>query len=418
MYELTSYNIINELDKNHLLIFNSLSRAVIKISKNKLQECLENPGFQGDIGEYLLKGFFIYKHGSDEKSLFSYIYKNLNTETRRIGVTLVPSRLCNLRCTYCIQNNLFNNHDSHFMTEKIIDNYYTWLLEYIQKFKTEEIGFNFYGGEPLMINKSILLYLIKKMNSLPVKTKFIMVTNGMRLLDHPDIIPYIDSYRITIDGLSALHDSRRVCPDGSGSYRKIVANINKYIKKYGKKNISIRMNVDKDNRLYLKEAVDQILSNIESSDIEFRLFPVVPNKKNVNFKSLHEDLVATANQMYDCYLHLKRKYNIKPFIFSMNCGISSFGRWVFDTDGSLHKCCSHIGFDEKKVGSLTSKLFNENYYDYLNREYDLECQECAYINYCGGGCKWQEEMHGEKQCLKEFYDSYIPRMIKLIYADC
>lgn len=415
MYKLTSYNIVNDVENNKLLIFNSLSKAVIKIEKKILEDILNMNPCEQSVKNFLLKGYFICKQDEDEKNLFSYVYKKLNTETEKIGITLVPSRLCNLRCTYCIQNNLFENKKNLFMTTDIIDKYYEWLLRYIKKSNTKSVGFNFYGGEPLLADNSVLFYLIKKMNDLPVKTQFIMVTNGTRLMQHPDIISFIDSYRITIDGLPEIHDKRRIYADGTGSYAQIIDNIRSYIQTYKKKNISIRINVDKSNRYFLKQAVDRILSDIGTKDLEFRLFPVVPNELDVEYGDIHGDLKETANCMYDCYVYLKEKYSIKPFIFSTNCGVSSFGRWVFDSNGSLHKCCSLIGHEDKKIGSLYSPIFTENYYLNLNRVYDEECQVCPYVCYCGGGCKMMEETHGQKQCLKEFHKVYIPRMIKLMY---
>lgn len=416
-YKLTSYNVLKDLDDGRSIIYNTLSEAVYKIDSKYVKNLKQTPielEDEASISEFL-KSYVICEVDADEKDIFYFSNKGVVSQTKDIGITIVPSRTCNLRCVYCVQNNLFDIEEVVEMDEETMDGIIAWLKKYITKWKSETLHLIFYGGEPLTTKKESLKYLLDQMDAkLPIRVKVEMVTNGTLIKQHAEIMPRIDEYRVTIDGLPELHDTRRMDIGNRGSYHTIIENLKEVIT-HNPDKLVVRINVDKDNRDQLIETVDRIMEELGVEKLQFVLHPVQPFGEDITTESLHNELSKTGQAMADCSKYLRGK-GVVVDMWKMNCGVSSMSLWVFDTDGKIYKCLEHIARPQDAVSNIYQDHMEAKFYQMMNRQYDNECLNCQYLGICLGGCYRQMEIDGEKQCYKELFNVYVPSVLEDTYA--
>ncbi len=418
MYKLTYYNKIWAIDNENYILFNSISNAVLKLTKYVYNAIKD--GRWNEIDEEtlscLLDGYVLIQQDLDGTDIYYYEMLNIKARKDKIGIFIVPSRTCNLSCTYCMQNNLFDNKQDVYITKEIIDRYFDWIQDGLNRWGSRKIDIIFYGGEPLTTSEEMLIYLIKKFNELSVKPVYGMITNGVNLMKYTEVLKYMNSIQITIDGNKEVHDSRRIFKDGRGSYDIIINNIKEYLSFSKDKTITLRMNVDKNNRGNLLEDIESIASELPMDQITVSLNPVDPYEKGINDKIIHGDIRETALAIVRVSRYLKEKYNIEPKIWRLNCGVSSMCQWSFDTEGSIYKCPALTGEPHRAVTNIYQSHMNSSFYNIMNRKVgNNECLKCTYLGYCYGGCPRQNELTDDISCKKAFFNEYIPQMIEIKY---
>ena len=161
MYKLTYYNKIWAIDNENYILFNSISNAVLKLTKD-IYNVIKD-GRWNEIDEEtlscLLDGYVLIQQDLDGTDIYNYEMLNIKARKDKIGIFIVPSRTCNLSCTYCMQNNLFDNKQDVYITKETIDSYYNWIQDRLNRWGSRKIDIIFYGGEPLTTNEEILIYL-------------------------------------------------------------------------------------------------------------------------------------------------------------------------------------------------------------------------------------------------------------------
>lgn len=419
MYKLSLYNKIWKISDGSFMVFNTISGGVF-ILKDEIYKSLQANQWEKISEETivtLLKAYVLIPKQNENKDIFNFELLGARAQKDRLGIFIVPSRLCNLECTYCIQNNLFENKSDSFLTKTIIDKYYEWIEERIQKWGTRKLDIIFYGGEPLTADTSVLQYLIEKFDLLPTKPSYRLISNGTKLSSYANFLKHMDTVQITMDGNRQIHDQRRVTKNNTGTYDIILKNIFQYLEVSENNKVIIRMNVDKENRESLLDSIKKIINCLPIHQIEFQLCPVDPYLEGMTDKMVHGDIKKTANAITDAYAFLKKDYNKSPYIWRVNCGVSSICQWSFDTEGSIYKCPAQTGKPEEAVYNVNEGYFRSSFYNTMNHVTDEEdCLACTYLGICYGGCIRQRELTGNKSCKKDFFDEYIPRIIEIKYG--
>lgn len=415
MYRLSAFNKVWQISDNQHLLYNSISDATIQLT-NQMLDRIENnkwETFKKNTLEFMLNSYILLPESITEEDIYNFNNANIIANKNRLGVFIVPSRKCNLSCTYCMQNNLFDNKENLEITKEVIDGYYEWLKAKISQWEPKKLDIIFYGGEPLTTNITTLNYLLNRFNCLPINPNYRIITNGVNLMKYHEIFDKVKKFQITIDGRKEIHDTRRIFKDGKGSFDIIIKNILDYLALDNENSIIIRFNVDKDNRNSLLEDIKSITSMLPMKKIDININPVDPYGEGITDRDIHSDIKLTAKAICDCQEYLSLKFNIKPHIWRINCGITSLCQWSFDTDGSIYKCPALTGDPERAVTSIFQTNFNDNFYKTVNRHIDNKCKTCCYLGICGGGCPRQEEFIHGIACKREFFDSYIPRIIEI-----
>jgi uncharacterized protein len=162
-------------------------------------------------------------------------------DKEKIQIELLLNEDCNLRCTYCYITGKNNKRKMTFETAKqAVD--FVLADTYISK--AETVIWQLGGGEALMeidIIDTISDYIKYAMyiNNHPWFDSYMfnIGSNGL-LFNTPKVQRYIQKnmyhvyIAITIDGTREKHDTSRVFADGSGSYDKVVKNIDLWQKQF------------------------------------------------------------------------------------------------------------------------------------------------------------------------------------------
>lgn len=417
MYNMTSFNKIWEINDEECVLFNSLSKTTLKLSKESIND-LRNGNWENfdiEMLELMLIGYIISHEGISSRDIYKFELVNGIAKKDRLGIYFVPSRRCNLACSYCIQNNLFDEKENMEITPEIIDKYYDWLQEKINLWNVKEITGIFYGGEPLTTNKNTFKYLLEKFDELEVKPKYTMITNGVNIVEYSEIFEKIKYIQVTLDGNKEIHDSRRIFKNGSGSYDLIMEGLKKYLLLSKDHKATVRFNIDKTNRDNILEDLKNIINELPIDQINVNISPVDSYSEGINDTHIHGDIRVTAKIICECYEYLSQ-YNIEPQIWQVGCGVQSFTQWSFDTEGSIYKCPGHTGFSEYAVTSVFKNSMNSSFLKIMNRQVSDECINCCYIGICNGGCYHQEQIQQKTPCRKDLFDEVIPRMTNLKYG--
>ena len=91
---------------------------------------------------------------------------------------------CNFRCAYCYEDNMEERTGS--ISEEVIDKTISFVEGLLSHYKNTVFVLNFWGGEPLLHTKQMLLFL-EHFCSNP-RIKFMMITNGSLIHKHKDML--------------------------------------------------------------------------------------------------------------------------------------------------------------------------------------------------------------------------------------
>lgn len=341
---------------------------------------------------------------------------------------IMPTYSCNLRCSYCFQDHMRTNpafqHLLQIMQPEIADR----ILGAMPQIEASHgvpadidvtRGMTFFGGEPLLeANHSIIEYIINKASSIG-QARFDAISNGTELHAYQDLLgpDKISSVQITLDGPALEHDQRRIYADGSGSFDRIADNITMALD-LGVQ-ISVRMNIDRNNIEQLPRLADEIIGRGWHRYEKFATYTAPIHATNgktdakTTFNSWHlqkalkemrqeypnmqvilppdDAMPDTIRQIFEQYQDPSQQKKALPPFKASYCQAHR-KMYVFDPFGDIYACWEKTGDQKIKIGNIT-----ENNQVVLNEELNQTwrnrtvvsnptCRKCRYALYCGGGC--------------------------------
>lgn len=146
-------------------------------------------------------------------------------------VLIKTASRCNIDCTYCYVYNLGDDswkENPKLMSVKTIDNIIN-TLKNIYQYQGYSFAIVLHGGEPLLLPKDRLEYLLKEIrNHLPDYTSISIQTNGLLVTN--ETIELCNKYKttlaISLDGDKIINDANRIDHKGRGTYDRIIQKIN------------------------------------------------------------------------------------------------------------------------------------------------------------------------------------------------
>lgn len=313
------------------------------------------------------------------------------------SITLNMTNGCNLNCIYCFEH---DKHPSMMSPETgitIIDKAY----RKVSNSNGGKFMVNFFGGEPFL-NWDCMKAIIDHANEKNYDIFWGVTTNLTILTD--EIIEYIDDNNIYLlvsaDGLGYIHDKNR-----SGSYTKVMNNIQRLIKEGLGIFVEIRMTI-------LPEDIDKALDGVKMFiDMGFDNICPCPVTDVEWSEEDIKKLEQYNHDMMEYYVSLlndresNRNFSIKntdeiltnvlePSIYKpLMCPIGSNKWCAFDTNGDIYPChqlpTSYQKFkDEQCLGNIYTgvdpgKLSNgKNIAKYVKEQ----CTDCAGKSVCASGC--------------------------------
>ena len=242
---------------NDLYLYNSFTGGFGKV-KDMYRHYFDNIDFNSSnvpvelindatfLKSLLDGGFIVYKDIDENKMLEAIHNTNRFGKANYLGLTIIPTTDCNFRCSYCYEKD--TGYPNKVMNSEIIEE----TLNFIDDKLNDDGHLNvaWFGGEPLL-GFNVIKELQSKINEISkkkhVKVASGIITNGYLLTEKisNELIDLgIGMAQITLDGHGEVHNSRRRLKNGLGTYDQIVNNI---LKANDNLQISIRVNVDKNN---------------------------------------------------------------------------------------------------------------------------------------------------------------------------
>lgn len=425
---ITNYCLIYKIDDNQSLLINTLTSAMdiieneIKLKIEDMQNGVKDISKKDDkeLYEILKKRGYLFESKEDEKKILNRLEEIsvlLEKKSYCNNFTISPNMGCNLRCTYCFESN-DQHKEMNIMTDEQLDGIFKYILkikeenkEHLENATNEnKLSIRIFGGEPLLPqNKEI----IKKILSFAYENNIGLgiVTNGTIVKPYIDLLKKYNenmSIQITLDGDRNIHDSRRIKPDGTGTFDIICENINELLK--NNINIRLRVNIDKTNIGTLRKLEEVIIKRgWDNSDLlTVYAAPVIDFSGDLNNTMRdHEILEYLLKEGY-CndensflrsivspsigYLNMFFNPKIKTKHCKMDyCGATSGTELCFSPDGLVTTCLTYSGKGENDIGTFDKKgvhLDKEKLNVWKKRTIFkiAKCRQCKYAFVCGGGC--------------------------------
>ncbi|MFT4203610.1 MAG: radical SAM protein [Chitinophagaceae bacterium] len=426
IFKLSKYlHIVNDksLLGDYCILYSTRSGAVLQII-NKHLDAIKIGRYEDvpySILRKLIEKKIIVNNNEDELISILNFNKAAILEDDTLSYTVQPTSNCQLGCRYCGQV-----HSKNVMSSKVADAVIARIsnLINIKKDKIRHLGITWYGGEPLtgldaLEYCSDSLQKISEKNGISYSAS--MITNGLSLkydLFKKLVTKHkISSFQITLDGTKEFHDRRRMLKNGQESFDIIFANIKKIVLsdffEEANANITIRSNVDSENKDNILELMDLLKVNGLHNKINFAIAPIFnwgdnnaskanPIDKNT-FAKFEIDVML--KQIHDGFLINK---GVVPQRQKTVCMVVAPNSEVFDGFGNVSTCWEvpYTPFYENKgfvAGNVftnpsvsTKNTLMRNWYDEVPKN-DSWCKDCKFLPVCGGGCPKSWYM-GEPAC--------------------
>ena len=343
-----------------------------------------------------------------ENSENLYFKNYLQTSIKNL--TLQVTQNCNLNCKYCsfsgrgfLNRQKSHNDMSWQVAKKAIDFY----IEHSRDYPKGTIAF--YGGEPFL-NYNLI---IKCINYLEEKNRgkeniYFITTNGTIL--NEKIITLLNQYNIhltiSLDGNQELHNkNRRFAEDGSGSYDKIINNIEILREKCPRafKKLTINSVIDqsedydeyanyfKQNNLF--EELVHSCSTIDTQKIEPHIitssqYKISKKKEEIcNYISYYTKRINSS--LTDNLSMLDEKFSFEmPFQKKYHHGgpcVPGVLRLFVDINGKFYSC-EKISENSQTmcIGDINTGFDYENIYKIMNigNMTINKCKKCIALRHC------------------------------------
>lgn len=396
-YLLSRYSILLKDIDGDYLCYNSRSNSFLSLSKDLYsylseQKDLDINSLPDNIVKQLIDLKILVKPNEDEVYIEQLkLRNNIKIYSRHhIGLTLLPTSACNLRCPYCFEV----NKESKFMTDKTIDD----LIKFINRHEyAKTYAITWYGGEPLLaidIIKKISKRLKEEVNL--KLTSQTMITNGVLLnqkaLNILQDIP-LNNIQVTIDGIPQTHNQKRCLPNKTGTFDTIVTNIKRYMEVFPNSAVSIRVNIDNQNKEEFYQVYEILCKELKDHIRQIYIYPGIIKDENPNYSICNNHLMSNRD-IQKFYISLPQHnipVNYYPTLKDKGCTANNICGYVIDPEGKIYKCWVEVGEKNCVIGNITDEKIqnNELFMQYLSTGScfnDEKCLTCAILPICSGGC--------------------------------
>ena len=260
----------------------------------------------------------------------------------------------------------------------------------------KEIHLTWYGGEPLLAFKQIKqLYEMFKSEEIPAIVSTSIVTNGSLL--NEEICDFfkeknLEIMQITIDGTKESHDRTRCFKaDGKGSFDTIYNNIKLVRERIPNCRISIRVNINKENKKDFVEIYKKIEKDF-NKDPYIYVYPGFIREETCDGKKLQDNCIQTKDipELYEFFKAHGIEQPIFPRRKQRGCMIFSQNSHIIGPEGEIYKCWNDVTKPDRVIGNISdASLDNPTLFtQYMTHStpYRDECRDCKVFPICDGGC--------------------------------
>ncbi|HST59273.1 MAG TPA: radical SAM protein, partial [Longimicrobium sp.] len=239
-------------EDGRLILWNTLSGAISAFQvqdRDAVLERLSSGGVEAPldkVSEYLSRRGFLVREQTNELDQFRYRYNQEHWRSDKLQLILLASEDCNFRCVYCYEK--FRNGTMEAGVRQGI-----MQMVSSRAPRLSELSVGWFGGEPLYGWEAVeeLSPFFRRMaDEHGLVHAQNMTTNGYLLTEEraTKLLEWgCRSYQITVDGLAAEHDCKRVGRDGSPTHAVILDNLRSLKARDQRFNVAIRVNFDQEN---------------------------------------------------------------------------------------------------------------------------------------------------------------------------
>lgn len=407
----------------HSYIYSHLTKDIVKVSESILANI--RTGQLDNLSEKTLE---ILRQKQiiveDDRTSVNDFFLKIRDSTDTLFLKIMVTEDCNFRCSYCYQG---NDKKSTKMSLDTINALVEWTQQQVSGKGYKKLSVSFYGGEPLMNVQAILELMYRFNNDICnlKDTSYSFVSNGY-LLNTKDMEKFVsyglDSYSISIDGDSTIHNIRRKTKNGKDTYERIIDNLCKVKKKFPELELSISVVLDKENSHSIGNLANTLLENGIDKNTIINYVPCKISFENsghyneYNIDNVEEKVAITrsiAKELSDCGVKQKNMICIPDGV----CKISRNNYYVFDSSGNIFPCAALVGQQEYIIGNIYKPNVEFSFSSIKGSNFsDSECESCEYYPVCSGGCRVEsflinKNWHSkkcEKKLLKNLTENLLP----------
>jgi len=445
MYKPSKFIIIKKLNKDDVLLFSTLTTAIIILKKEVYQGIFAHNNFwlyKDEVKELLSTSLLVPDDFDENKYLADIRIDTMKCFNDKYATyyMITPTMNCNARCFYCFEKGA-HHENMTLKTAKAIVNYIT------RHKINESITIQWFGGEPLL-SIDIISFISEqlKLNNISFTSK--ITTNGYYLDEKTSYRAKnewgVEVIQITIDAIGDEYNRiKNYKKSDVDPFSLVISNIHYAVK--NNINIRLRINVNpievekaKETISYLKEEFGRyknVAVYFAPIDSSLDSIPSIAN----SFEDMHEHPIITLLDFEGSYASLgfspptafhdddTVKILEKNFLYPipMSCGGVCSNSLTIDSLGDFYVCHRLLGQgSEYSCGNVRNGFIENKISDYYRSSQlsNSECDSCNLLPICQGGCKFKAWKYKDKKnsaCIqiKGIADKMLERALKELGVD-
>lgn len=396
------YNIYFE-HKGRYYIYNTLSCAIVSCREELIQLLNDNEldKISNEEMRLLQKNKLIINNEFDELSAYKFYYNSVqyNQAPEELRLVILPTYQCNLRCTYCFEEDC-KNTPNKLDTDKI-----NQILEFVKSElenpsrNYKKVALTLFGGEPFLCPNECR-QLLEGISHLSTSHNLDMSTSAIsnatliteEIIDEL-IIPYNIRLQITLDGLKNEHDKKRKFANGKGTFDIINSAINILNKKGCSSQVDLRLNVDYQN----VDSIETVFKEYNSKTGYMYVGLLRPAGHNTcNSESCITDndyLTKVRPKIIESIRKYKAATRYIPFGKQRPCALVRVGCFIIDPVLDVYKCDNLVGRSEYAIGKIVDGKLIKSHPFYLQGSWSPfdndQCLQCKLLPACGKSCAYK-----------------------------
>lgn len=431
---LNEKTLVFPLGSNSSLLINPLTGAIDIVPDRVLHGDMDNY----ERGMLEKRGYFL-KESKDAMEQLKEVYDK-HSQHVPYWFYVLTTLNCNFSCPICYERRVLENASlsEDTLNEIIIQ---IKMIQSSYGLSPDRIRIVVFGGEPLLASKDSLSRLFRLLSD--NGWKCVIVTNGSRVPAFMDLFDEysetISDFRITIDGLPHIHNSRRPYRDGSGSFYDVVQSIDILLEK----GFEVKMqtilgsgNLDHLSELGLfitqKRWTDfpNFQWRIEGSH-DYANLDILKDEvseavmvRNI-IKTIRGNPALQGKMKFESFKYLAHLTNSFGWLGNYKtywgpkfgfCEPQKGFHFVFSVDGKIYHCPRTISNPDFCIGKAGHGVVDKKGLKgktVLDRD---GCKDCRLSTLCGGGCVVQRYYNKEMDC-QEYVYNLINEFIRLMEDD-
>lgn len=397
-------------------IYNTATRGIIDIDVSSYEhiESAFNDQFVDDDTKNAILQLISQGYISVKENEWDEFVKQRKEDYSKIHgrfiLYYIPSWDCDFRCPYCHYYDIVK--DANSSNKVNIQQNAKYAAQYIKKLysnsnESVNISVVLYGGEPLLALEKHLNFLSLLSDELRTEKANIsvsVITNGFNITAEKIIALKqwnLKGMQITVDGMPTVHNQRRLHKDGIETFPIIVDNI-KQLCLIHDVPITIRINVDEGNIASVPDVLRYLRDYGINKNLLLSISPVFSNV-NVDGAICDSQVLSGFERIYQVASELKY-----PFIFPTTACSYYTKEFLVLANNKAYSCPSMSASDINSISNTGEEPIIGDKTLSINDS----CEGCIWFPLCGGGCTYQNIVHGSTQCMAFTYKMIIEGYMK------